>query len=113
MEGTHVQVTTNIYFFGFRRIGNLIYNPIIFGSNFEYSGVRKIGKMEYIILWLNHFQQFQDSEHIFDALINVKFHLYGYTSVSQAKNSRGVKVMNVKLSKCKVMNVSVTIPQNS
>ena len=34
------------YFFGFRRIGNLIYNPIIFGSNFEYSGVRMMGKME-------------------------------------------------------------------
>ena len=33
-------------FFGFRRNGNLIYNPIIFGSNFEYSGVRKMGKME-------------------------------------------------------------------
>ena len=33
-------------FFGIRRIRNLIYNPIIFGSNFEYSGVRKMGKME-------------------------------------------------------------------
>ena len=32
------------YFFGFTRTGNLIYNPIIFGSNFEYFGVRKMGK---------------------------------------------------------------------
>ena len=64
-------------------------------------------------MWLNHIQQIQDSELVFDAHINVKFNLSGYTTVSQAKNSRGVKVMNVKLSKCKVMNVSVTIPQNS
>ena len=58
-------------------------------------------------MWLNHIQQFQDSELVFDAHINVKFNLSGYTTVSQAKNSRGVKVMNVKLSK--VMNVSVEI----
>ena len=58
-------------------------------------------------MWLNHIQQIQDSELVFDAHINVKFNLSGYTTVSQAKNSRGVKVMNVKLSK--VMNVSVEI----
>ena len=38
---------------------------------------------------------------VFDVLINVKFHISGYTSVSQAKDSKGAK---------KVMNVSVTIP---
>ena len=44
--------------------------------------------------------------------MNVKFHLSGYTRVSQEKKCRGVKIMNVNLSKFKVMNVSVAIPQN-
>ena len=60
-------------------------------------GVRKMGKMKLVIFSLNHLEQFQDSEHKFDALMNIKFHLSGYTSFSQAKNSWGVKVMNVKL----------------